>query len=314
MAEYKTKMLIIGSGPAGYTAGIYAARAELKPIIVSGNQLGGQITTSHEIENYPGFPKPITGQQLMDNMHQQAINVGCEIVNDTITEVDFANSPFICSSENNNQYRCDSIIIATGASTKWLNIPGENKFRGWGVSSCATCDGFLYKGKSVAVIGGGNSAVEEALFLAKIASQVILVHRRDTLRADTILQKKILNHPKINILWNTVVTEIFGNDTPLGVSAIKVKNVKNDIINTLSVDGVFVSIGHTPNTNIFNGQLELDSQGYIITNPVGSSNTNVQGVFAAGDVVSGNFKQAILAAGSGCLAFREAEKYLAELK
>lgn len=314
MAEYKTKILIIGAGPAGYTAGIYAARAELKPIIVTGHLPGGQLTTSNEIENFPGFAKPIKGQQLMENMHQQALNVGCQIINDTIAEVDFENTPFICSSENHNQFRSNTVIIATGASTKWLNIPGEEKFRGWGVSTCATCDGYFYRGKCVAVVGGGNSAAEEALFLANIASQVILIHRRDTLRADQILQDRLQNHPRINILWNTVVLEIFGNDTPLSVAALKVKNVKNDVISTLSVDGVFISIGHIPNTALFQTQLELDKQGYIVTQPTGSSMTSVRGVYAAGDVVSGNFKQAILAAGSGCLAFREAEKYLAELK
>ena len=314
MAEYKTPMLIIGAGPAGYTAGIYAARAELNPIIVTGHQPGGQLTTTNEIENYPGFVEPIKGQKLVDDMRQQALNVGCRIINDTITEIDFEAPPYICSSEKHNQYQSDCVIIATGATTKWLDVPGEEKFRGWGVSSCATCDGFFYRGKCVAVVGGGNSAVEEALYLANLASQVIVIHRRDSLRADKILQDRLLNHPRVTVLWNTVVEEIFGHDTPPAVAALKVKNVKNDVESTLSVDGIFVAIGHIPNTGIFRSHLDLDQQGYILTYPTGSCQTNVSGVFAAGDVVSGNFKQAILAAASGCLACLEAEKYLAQLK
>lgn len=314
MAEYKSKILIIGSGPAGYTAGIYAARAQLNPIIVTGDQPGGQLTTTNDVENYPGFPNPIKGQQLMDNMYQQALAVGCQIINDMIIEVDFEHHPFICSSEKHNQFCSDTIIIATGASTKWLNVPGEDKFRGWGVSSCATCDGYFYRGKNIAVVGGGNSAVEEALFLAELAAHVVLIHRRDTLRADKILQERLLNHPRITVVWNSVISEIFGKDNPLGVAALKLKNVKNDIVSTLSVDALFVAIGHTPNTSIFKMQLDLDRQGYIITNPPQSCLTNISGVYAAGDVISGNFKQAILAAGSGCMAFLEAEKYLAQLK
>lgn len=314
MAEHKCKILIIGAGPAGYSAGIYAARAGLNPIIVTGRQPGGQLTTTNEIENYPGFAKPVKGQDLMDNMHQQALNVGCKVIDDTIIEVDFENRPFVCSSEKDNQYSSESIIIATGASTKWLDIPGEDKFRGWGVSACAACDGFFYRGKPVAVVGGGNSAAEEALFLANIASQVILIHRRDTLRADKILQERLFNHPRISIVWNSVIQEIFGNDNPRGVAALKIKNVKNDVVSTLSVDALFVAVGHTPNTAIFSRQLDLDRHGYIITNPAGSCLTNTAGVFAAGDVIAGSFKQAVLAAGSGCMAFLEAEKYLAQLK
>lgn len=314
MAEYKTPILIIGAGPAGYSAAIYAARAELNPIIVTGDTPGGQLTMTNDVENYPGFAEPIKGQVLVNAMRQQALNVGCRIIEDIIVEIDFERHPFICSSEKHNQYQSDVVIIATGASTKWLNIPGEEKFRGWGVSACATCDGFFYRGKSVAVVGGGNSAVEEALFLANIASQVIVIHRRDTLRADKILQDRLLNHPRVTMLWNTVVEEVFGNDTPPAVAALKVKNVKTDVISTLSVDGVFVAIGHTPNTALFRSQLDLDRQGYIITYPNGSCHTNIEGVFAAGDVVSGNFKQAIMAAGSGCMACLEAQKYLAQFK
>ena len=314
MAEYKHKILILGSGPAGYSAGIYAARSQLDPLIISGDQIGGQLTTTNVIENYPGFIKPIKASLLMDNMRQQALNVGCKIVDDVISEVDFERKPFVCSSVKHNQYIGESVIIATGASTKWLHVPGEDKFRGWGVSSCATCDGFFYRGKVVAVVGGGNTAVEEALFLAGIASQVILIHRRDALRADKILQDRILHHPRVTIVWNTVIEEIFGQDTPPGMAALKLKNVKNDVESTLSADALFVAIGHTPNTAIFQPQLDLDKQGYILTYPQGSCMTNIQGVFAAGDVVSGNFKQAIIAAGSGCLAFLEAQKYLAQLK
>jgi len=313
MALYKTKLLIIGSGPAGYSAGIYAARSELKPIIVTGNQVGGQLTTTTDVENYPGFAKPIKGSELVENMRQQAINVGCQIIDDVITEVDFEHQPFICNSEKNNIFNGESVIIATGASAKWLNIKGEDKFKGWGVSACATCDGFFYRGKRVAVVGGGNSATEEALFLSGLASQVILIHRRDALRADKILQDRISKNPRITILWDSVVEEINGSENPLSISSIKVKNVQNDSVSTVNVDGLFVAIGHTPNTHIFKSQLDLDKQGYIITNPVGSCKTSINGVFAAGDVVAGSFKQAIIAAGSGCQAFLEAEKYLAQL-
>ena len=314
MAEYKSKILVIGSGPAGYSAGIYGARAGYNPIIISGNQIGGQLTTTNEVENYPGFAEPIKGMTLMDNMRRQAINVGCQIIDDIITEIDFERRPFMCSSQKNNIFAGDSIIIATGASTKWLEVKGEDKFKGWGVSSCATCDGFFYRGKRVAVVGGGNSATEEALFLAGLASQVTLIHRRDNLRADKILQDRLFNHPKINLLWNSVVEEVIGIDEPLGVNALKIKNVTNDIVSTLPVDALFVSIGHTPNTNIFKSHLNLNPQGYILTDPFCSSTTNIEGIFAAGDVVAGNLKQAVIAAASGCLAFREAEKYLAQLK
>ena len=314
MAEYKTKMLIIGSGPAGYSAGIYAARAELEPIIVTGLQPGGQLTTTTDVENYPGFAKPISGSVLMENMRQQALAVGCKVIDDVITEVDFEKHPFVCSSIKNNLFCGETIIIATGASAKWLNINGEEKFKGWGVSACATCDGFFYRNKRVAIVGGGNSAAEEALFLAGLASQVILIHRRDTLRADKILQERLFKNPRISILWNTVVEEVNGTENPLGLSSIKVKNVKNDVISSVNVDALFIAIGHTPNTSIFSSQIELDKQGYIITNPIGSCKTSIAGVFAAGDVVAGNFKQAIIAAGNGCQAFLEAEKYLAQFE
>ena len=313
MAEYKTKILIIGSGPAGYCAGIYAARAGLKPIIVTGQQTGGQLTMTSEIENYPGFAQPISGAELVENMRQQCLATGCLIIDDTVTEVDFAHRPFVLSSEKHNQFCGDSVIIATGASARWLNVKGEEKFRGWGVSACATCDGFFYRGKRVAVVGGGNTAAEEALYLAGLASQVLLIHRRDTLRADKILQERLMKNPRINLIWDSVVEEVSGSENPLSLNTVRVKNVKDDSEAILNVDGLFVAIGHTPNTAIFKGQLKLDEQGYIIT-AAGSCKTSVGGVFAAGDVVAGNHKQAIIAAGNGCQAMLEAEKYLAEMQ
>ena len=314
MAEYKTKVLIIGSGPAGYTAGIYAARAELNPIIVAGNQPGGQLTTTTDVENYPGFAKPVKGSELMENMRQQALNVGCRIIDDLITEADFDKRPFMFSSEKNNLYCGESVILATGASARWLNVSGEEKFKGWGVSACATCDGFFYRGKRVAVVGGGNSAAEEALFLAGLASQVYLIHRRDALRADKILQNRVLKNPKINVIWNSVVEEVSGSENPLSLNLIRLKNVKNDTITTLKIDGLFVAIGHSPNTGVFKSTLSLDRQGYIVPAAAGSCRTEIDGVFAAGDVVAGNSKQAVIAAASGCLALLEAEKYLAQFE
>ncbi len=314
MAEYQSDILIIGSGPAGYTAGIYAARAGFHPIIVSGEQPGGQLTISSEVENYPGFAETISGTTLMDNMRKQAENTGCQIVDDMITEVDFQHKPFICVSQKNNVFTGKSIIIATGASAKWLNIESETKYRGWGVSVCATCDGFFYKNKRVAVVGGGNSAAEEALFLANIASDVLLIHRRDALRADKVLQNRVFNNPRIHIVWNSVVEEVLGQDQPPGVTGIRLKNITDDTITTVNLDGLFIAIGHSPNTAIFTNQLDLDNQGYIMTYPEKSCLTSRKGVFAAGDVVSGNSKQAIIAAASGCQAFLEAEKYLAQFE
>lgn len=312
MAEYISKVLIIGSGPAGYTAGIYAARAGLNPILVSGPQVGGQLTMTGDVENFPGFPQPISGTQLMENMRMQALNVGVQIVEDKITEVDFNHKPFICSSENGNYFKSQSVIIATGASARWLGLESEKKYIGFGVSSCATCDGFFYRGKTVAVIGGGNSAVEEALYLTNFADKVILIHRRETLRADIILQERIKNHPKISILWNSIVEEIFGNENPLSVTGIKIKDVKNDRHVHLDVDGVFVAIGHHPNTSIFREYLHLDDEGRIKTEHDGAK-TNISGVFAAGDVKDPKYRQAITAAASGAIAAMEAEKYLEEI-
>lgn len=311
MAEYTSKLIIIGSGPAGYTAGIYAARAGLNPILVSGNQVGGQLTMTTTIENFPGFENPITGNQLMENMRIQALNTGVKIIEDKITEVDFINRPFVLSSENGNSFTTDSVIIATGSSARWLELDSEKKFIGFGVSACATCDGFFYKNKTVAVIGGGNSAAEEALFLTNFASKVILIHRRDTLRADAVMQKKLNENHKISILWDSVIQEVLGSENPKSVTGIKVKNVKTDDIEVINIDGIFVAIGHKPNTEIFREYLELDSAGYIKTLP-DSTQTNIKGVFAAGDVKDPRFRQAITAAGSGAMAAMEATKYLSE--
>ena len=311
MSEYSSKVIIIGSGPAGYTAGIYAARAGLKPILVSGNQIGGQLTMTSVIENFPGFIEPITGNELMENMRLQAINTGVEIIDDKITEVDFFNKPFVLSSENGNSYSAQSVIIATGSSVRWLELESEKKYIGFGVSACATCDGFFYKNKTVAVVGGGNSAAEEALYLTKFASKVILVHRRDTLRADEIMQKRLKENDKINIIYDSILREVKGSDNPKSVNEIVIKNVKNDNIQNIKVDGVFVAIGHKPNTEVFKEYLNLDNNGYIKTIN-DSSVTNIEGVFAAGDVKDPRFRQAITAAASGAIAAMEATKYLSE--
>lgn len=312
MAEYSTKVLIIGSGPAGYTAGIYAARSGLNPIIVAGPQIGGQLTITTEIENFPGFPTPIYGSELMNNMKQQAENVGVTIHEDIITELDAQQRPFVLCTENGNCYKADSIIIATGASARWLGLESEAKFRGFGVSGCATCDGFFYRGKEVAVIGGGNTAVDEAIYLTNFASKVTLIHRRDSLRADKTLQERLFANPKIEVIWDSVVTEFVGSYEPLSLTGLKVKNIKTDEIINLSVSGAFVAIGHHPNSDLFKGILETDAEGYIITKP-NSCATNIAGIFAAGDIKDPQFRQAIVAAGSGCIASLEAEKYLASL-
>ncbi len=312
MAEYSTKVLIIGSGPAGYTAGIYAARSGLNPIIVAGPQIGGQLTITTEIENFPGFPTPIYGSELMNNMKQQAENVGVTIHEDIITELDAQQRPFVLCTENGNCYKADSIIIATGASARWLGLESEAKFRGFGVSGCATCDGFFYRGKEVAVIGGGNTAVDEAIYLTNFASKVTLIHRRDSLRADKTLQERLFANPKIEVIWDSVVTEFVGSYEPLSLTGLKVKNIKTDEIINLSVSGAFIAIGHHPNSDLFKGILETDAEGYIITKP-NSCATNIAGIFAAGDIKDPQFRQAIVAAGSGCIASLEAEKYLASL-
>lgn len=311
MAEYQSKVLIIGSGPAGYTAGIYAARAGHKTILVSGEQIGGQLTMTTDVENFPGFAEPIAGPELMERMRKQAITLGVEIIDDRIVEVDFQRRPFVCSSENHNQFCGDTIIICTGASAKWLGLPSEDKFRGFGVSGCATCDGFFYKGRDVAVIGGGNTAVEEALYLTNFAKSVTLIHRRDSLRADKLMQERLKQNNKIQIEWNSVVEEVLGTEAPRMVTGLKLKNVRTDNLKSIKIDGVFIAIGHHPNTDIFKGQIELTNDGYILTAP-DSCHTNIAGVFAAGDVQSPQFRQAIIAAGSGCIAALEADKFLQE--
>lgn len=309
MAEFKTKVLIIGSGPAGYTAGIYASRAGLNPIIVSGPEIGGQLTLSEEVENYPGFVSSVRGQDLMDTIKKQTLDLGVKIITDKIVEVDFNNYPFECSSENNNIFYAQSIIIATGASAKWLEIDSEKQFRGFGVSVCATCDGFFYRGKDVAVVGGGNTAAEEALYLTNFAKLVTLIHRRDELRAEKTLQEKLKKHPKINIKFDVVVEKVIGLENPNSVTGLILKNVKTDKTEEIKVDGLFVAIGHRPNTEIFRNQLDLDKNGYIITKP-DSCATNVDGVFAAGDVKDPEFRQAIIAAGSGAMAAIEVTRWL----
>lgn len=308
MTEYKTKMLIIGSGPAGYTAGIYAARSGLNPILVSGNQEGGQLTITTEIENFPGFPEPIGGLELMQRMKQQAENVGVTLVTDLIRKVDFSSRPFVCTSENGNTFIADSVIIATGASARWLGLESEKKFLGYGVSGCATCDGFFYRGRDVAVVGGGNTAADEALYLANIAKSVTLIHRRNELRADKVMQERVLKNEKIKVEWDSVVDEVLG-EMPKGVTGAILKNVKTGEKKEIKVDGIFIAIGHHPNTDLFKGILDIDEEGYLITKP-NSCQTNIEGVFAAGDVQNPNFRQAVVAAGSGCIASLEAEKFL----
>ena len=309
MAEHKTKLLIIGSGPAGYTAAIYGARAGLEPLLVSGPQPGGQLTLTTDVENFPGFPQAVNGTELTDLMRQQAENVKARLVTDIITSVDFSSRPFTCQGDSGDTYIADSVIIATGASARWLGLESEDKFRGFGVSACATCDGFFYRGRNVAVIGGGNTAVDEALYLTNFAASVTLIHRRDNLRADKAMQQKVQNNPKVHILWDSVVTSFNGSDQPPALTGLTVKNVKTDQESELKVDGAFIAIGHHPNTELFKGKLDMTPEGYIITRP-GTSKTSVEGVFAAGDVQDSTYRQAVVAAGSGCIAALDAEKFL----
>ena len=306
-----TKVLILGSGPAGYTAAIYAARAMLKPILVHGSQPGGQLTTTTDVENYPGYSKVIQGPWLMDEMKGQAVAVGTEMIQDHIKKVDLTKKPFEAKGDSGQTYTADSIIISTGAQARWLNLKSEQNFRGFGVSACATCDGFFFKDKEVAVVGGGNAAVEEAMFLTKFASKVKLIHRRDKLRAEKMLQEKLKANKKIEIIWDSVVEDVLGTSEPKSVNAIKIKNVKDNKIKELSVDGLFIAIGHDPATQLFKNQLEMDKEGYLITKP-DSTTTNIPGVFAAGDVKDKIFRQAVTAAGMGCMAALEAEKHLSD--
>jgi thioredoxin reductase (NADPH) len=313
MAEsHHTKVLIIGSGAAGYTAAVYASRANLKPIMVRGLQPGGQLTITTDVENYPGFAEAIQGPWLMEQMYSQAKNVGTEIIDDIIVETDLSKRPFQAKGDGGALYTADSIIIATGASARWLGLDSEQKFSGYGVSACATCDGFFFRDKPVAVIGGGNTAVEEALFLTNFATKVYLVHRRDELRAEKILQDRLLKNDKIEPVWDSVLDEVVGDDDPPGVTGIKVKNVKTGDVSDIAVDGVFIAIGHTPNSEIFKGQLDMDENGYLLTEP-GTTRTSIDGVFAAGDVQDHIYRQAVTAAGTGCMGALEAERYLAEL-
>ncbi len=308
-----TKVLILGSGPAGYTAAIYAARAMLKPILVHGSQPGGQLTTTTDVENYPGYSKIIQGPWLMEEMKGQAEAVGTKMIQDHINEVDVSKKPFKAVGDSGQVYTADSIIISTGAQARWLNLESEKKFRGFGVSACATCDGFFFKDKEVAVVGGGNAAVEEAMFLTKFATKVKLIHRRNELRAEKMLQEKLKANKKIEIIWDSVVDEVLGTNEPKSVNGIKIKNTKDNKIKELKIDGLFIAIGHDPATSLFKNQLKMDKDGYLITKP-DSTETSIPGVFAAGDVKDKIFRQAVTAAGMGCMSALEAEKYLSHTK
>jgi thioredoxin reductase (NADPH) len=310
MSQIKhSRVLIIGSGPAGYTAAVYAARAALKPILVQGIQPGGQLTVTTDVENWPGEVS-IMGPDLMVKMAAQAEHVGAELVSDTIVSVDLSKRPFVAVGDGGTEYHGDTLVIATGAQARWLGLPSETRFRGFGVSACATCDGFFYRGKAVAVVGGGNTAVEEALFLTNFASKVYLVHRRDELRADKVNQARLFANPKIEMVWNMEVAEVIGTDNPPGVTAVRLASIAGGDVRELAVDGLFIAIGHDPATELFKGQLDIDADGYILTAP-DSTATSVAGVFAAGDVKDKTFRQAVTAAGMGCMAALEAERFLA---
>ena len=304
------RCLIVGSGPAGYTAAVYAARALLSPVLIQGIQPGGQLTITTDVENYPGFAEVIQGPWLMDQMQQQAEHLGTKFVSDMIASVDLSRRPFTLTGDGGDLYTCDTLIIATGASANWLGLPSESKFQGFGVSACATCDGFFYKGKTVAVVGGGNTAAEEALFLTNFADKVTLIHRRDALRADKTNQARLHAHPKIDVLYDTQIDEVLGTQDPLGVTGVRLHNNKTQEKHALAIDGLFIAIGHSPATELFKGQVEMDADGYIKTAP-DSTRTNVPGVFAAGDVKDKIFRQAVTAAGMGCMAALEAERFLA---
>jgi thioredoxin reductase (NADPH) len=304
------KMIIIGSGPAGYTTAVYAARAMLEPVLISGYEPGGQLMITTDVENYPGFADPIQGPWLMEQMKAQAEHVGTKMVSDHVTAVDLSSRPFKLTCDSGDSHTCDTLVIATGAKAKWLGLATEEKFKGYGVSACATCDGFFYRGKEVVVVGGGNSAVEEALYLANLASKVTIVHRRDSFRAERILQERLFRHPKVEVLWNHALEEVVGDENPLGVTGVTLKNVETGALRDLKTDGVFIAIGHAPASELFKGQVEIRPNGYIKTAP-NSTATNVPGVFAAGDVADDVFRQAVTAAGLGCMAALEAERFLA---
>ena len=322
MAQHRhSKVLIIGSGAAGYTAAIYAARANLAlppapftrrvRILVSGMQPGGQLTITTDVENYPGFADTVQGPWLMEQMLAQAQHVGTEIINDLIVDADFSRRPFQCKGDSSDTYGGDTVVIATGAQARWLGLPSEQKFQGFGVSACATCDGFFYRDKEVVVVGGGNTAVEEAIFLTNFATKVTLIHRRDQLRAEKIMQDRLFRNSKIEVVWDSVVDEIMGTDEPLGVTGVRVRNLRTAVMTDCAADGVFMAIGHDPATNVFRGQVEIDEEGYVLT-AADSTATSVAGVFAAGDVKDRIYRQAVTAAGMGCMAALEAEKFLSE--
>ncbi|MGA7676417.1 MAG: thioredoxin-disulfide reductase [Rhizomicrobium sp.] len=305
-----SKVVILGSGPAGCTAAIYAARAMLEPTLIAGIQPGGQLTITTEVENYPGFAEAVQGPWLMQQMEEQAKRLGARFVQDTIASVDLAKRPFTLIGDSGDHYTADALVIATGAQARWLGLPSEEKFQGFGVSACATCDGFFFRGKNVAVVGGGNTAAEEALFLTNFADRVTLIHRRDTLRCDKTNQTRLEANPKIDIAYDTEVAEVLGSESPKGVSALSLRNTVTGSARELAVDGLFIAIGHSPATALFKGQLEMDESGYIKTAP-DSTHTSVAGVFAAGDVKDKVFRQAVTAAGMGCMAALEAERFLA---
>ena len=311
--KINTEVLIIGSGPAGYTAAIYAARANLKPHLVSGLEPGGQLTITTDVENYPGYGDTIQGPWLMEQMKKQSLNVGTIIHNDLVTEVDFNSYPFISKTDSGLIFESKTVIISTGAQARWLGIKSEEKFKGYGISACATCDGFFFKDQKVAVIGGGNSAVEEALYLTNFASKVTLIHRRDELRAEKILQDRLFKHPKIHIIWNKTVEEFVGDDNKPSLESLILKDTKDHSESKLSVSGAFVAIGHDPSTSLFIDKVQMDKDNYIITKP-DSTETSIEGIYAAGDVKDKIYRQAVTAAGMGCMAALEAEKFIASKK
>jgi thioredoxin reductase (NADPH) len=308
--RHHTKVLIIGAGPAGYTAAIYAARANLAPIMVQGMQPGGQLTITTDVENYPGFADVIQGPWLMEQMQRQAEHVGTKMVFDLITSVDFSKRPFVCTADSGDVFVAETVVIATGAQARWLGVEGEETYRGFGVSACATCDGFFFRNKNIAIVGGGNTAVEEAIYLTNHADTVTLIHRRDSLRAEKIMQDRLFANPKIRVIWNSAIEEIVGEQNPPRVTGLKLKDTVTGEASELAIDGFFVAIGHTPVTDIFKGQVTLDQDGYIVTRP-DSTATNIPGVFAAGDVKDKVYRQAVTAAGMGCMAALEAEKFIA---
>jgi thioredoxin reductase (NADPH) len=303
------RMIIIGSGPAGYTAAIYAARAMLKPVLISGYEPGGQLMITTDVENYPGFADPIQGPWLMEQMRKQAEHVGTQLVSDYVSAVDLSKRPFAITCDSGETHTCDTLVIATGAKAKWLGIPSEDKFKGYGVSACATCDGFFYRGKDVIVVGGGNSAVEESLYLSNLARKVTVVHRRDSFRAERILQERLFAKPNVEIVWNHVLDEVIGGGVPPGVTGARLKHAETGAVRDIAIDGVFVAIGHAPASELFRGQIEIRPNGYIKTAP-NSTATNIPGVFAAGDVADDVYRQAVTAAGLGCMAALEAERFL----